>query len=101
MAETFRLLGQSLWAAQLPSALASAALVTALFLWLRAHAGPGAAWLGAALLAISPFTIESAHFARFYAVQCLTFLLGVIAVEMATAPGRRGPPGWRWAPSPC
>lgn len=91
VAETFRLLGQSLWAARLPSALASAALVTALFLWLRAHAGPGAAWLGAALLAISPFTIESAHFARFYAVQCLTFLLGVIAVEMATAPGRRWP----------
>ena len=91
VAETFRLLGQSLWAARLPSALASAALVAALFLWLRAHAGSRVAWLGAALLAFSPFTIESAHFARFYAIQCLAFFLGVVAVEMATTPGRRWP----------
>ena len=88
VAGMFRLLGESFWAARLPAVVASALLAMTLFLWLRARAGSAVAWTGTFLYVTSPFTIELAQFARFYAVQSLAFFLGVIAVEEAAAPGR-------------
>ena len=80
IAQTFRLFGESLMAARLPSILFMAALNALLFLWLRREAGSAAAWLGAGLFAISPFALEIAQFARFYALQSLVFFAGGIIV---------------------
>ncbi len=76
VAQSFSLFGSSLTAARLPSVIMVAALVIALFLFLRREAGPLAAWLGASLFAISPFAISIAQFVRFYGMQCLLFFIG-------------------------
>ena len=81
VSQMFALLGESLTAARLPSLVAMATLNTMLFLWLRSQAGSLAAWLGAALFALSPFTLEIAQFARFYAFQSLFFFAGCIIVH--------------------
>jgi hypothetical protein len=73
VAQSFRLFGESLAVARLPSLLAMAGLVSLLFVWLRREAGPLAAWIGTALFALSPFTVEIAQFCRFYALQSLAF----------------------------
>jgi hypothetical protein len=83
VAQGFRLLGDSLVVARLPALLAAAALVPVMFLWLRAEAGPRAAWIATGLYALSPFAIELAQFARFYTLQTLAFLLGAIALHRA------------------
>lgn len=81
IAEAFALFGESLVVARLPSILFMAALNALLFLWLRREAGNVAAWLGAGLFAISPFALEIAQFARFYALQSLAFFAGCILVH--------------------
>jgi hypothetical protein len=81
IAQTFGLFGESLAAARLPSILFMAALNALLFLWLRREAGNAAAWLGAGLFASSPFALEIAQFARFYALQSLAFFAGCILVH--------------------
>jgi len=74
VAASFRLLGESLVAARMPSVLATVAIVLLLFLWVRREAGPTAAALVAGFYAVSPFAIEIAQFCRFYALQTLAFL---------------------------
>lgn len=76
----FALFGESLAAARLPSVLAMAAVNALLFAWLRKESGWRAAALATGLLAISPFALETAQFARFYALQSLVFLAGCLAV---------------------
>lgn len=83
VAQSFRLFGDSLAAARLPALLAGAALVPVLFVWLRAEAGPRAAWTTTILYALSPFAVELAQFARFYTLQSLAFFLGAIALHRA------------------
>lgn len=78
--QMFALFGESLIAARLPSIVTMAILNTILFLWLRNQAGSLAAWLAVALFALSPFTVEIAQFARFYAFQSLFFFAGCIIV---------------------
>jgi hypothetical protein len=95
LARAFALLGESLAVARLPSLLAMAATVTLLFLWLRAEAGRAAAWLAAGLLAVSPFAVDIAQFARFYALQTLAFTAGGLALYRAAAPAMQ--PGRRLA----
>ena len=79
--------GESLQIARLPSVLAMAMLGALLFVWLRKEGGSRAAWLGAGLFAISPFAVETAQFARFYALQSLSFFLGIWALYSAFSAG--------------
>ncbi len=81
VAQSFRLFGESLATARLPSVLATALLVGVLFLWVRREAGEAAAWLAAGLYAVSPFAVLIAQFCRFYAVQTLAFTLGLWLVH--------------------
>ncbi|HFD17016.1 MAG TPA: hypothetical protein ENJ38_12030 [Rhodospirillales bacterium] len=91
VAQSFAWFGESLASARLPSVIATAALVAILFLWLWREAGPGAAWIGAGLYAISPFAVQIAQFTRFYAVQSLFFVIGSLLVyELLLRPGSRG-----------
>ena len=79
----FALLGESLATARLPSLLAMAALNTWLFVWLRKETDARVAWIAAGLFAVSPFALETAQFARFYALQSLSFFGGGIAIYEA------------------
>ncbi|MCS6877837.1 MAG: glycosyltransferase family 39 protein [Geminicoccaceae bacterium] len=93
VAFSFALFGEGLWSARLPSVLVAALLPPLLFFWVRRAAGPLAAWLAAGLYAVSPFAVEIAQFARFYALQTLAFTLAAWAVwssfcEAATLGGR-------------
>jgi hypothetical protein len=83
IAQSFALFGESLTAARLPSMIALALANALLFVWLRRAAGSRAAWLGAGLFMISPFAVDTAQFARFYALQVLFFLAGAWAVYAA------------------
>lgn len=87
VALSMSLFGDNLGAARLPAALAMAASAGILFAWLRHVADARAAWIGAGLFAISPFSLFSAQFVRFYALQSLLFLLGALSVYMVMAPG--------------
>jgi hypothetical protein len=87
VAQSFALFGESLSAARLPSLLAMAALVPALFVWLRREAGALAAWIGAGLFAVSPFAVDMAQFSRFYALQMLGFFLAAILTYGAVEAG--------------
>ena len=81
VAKSLSIFGESFAAARVPSLIAIGLLVGALFLFLHREAGPLAAWIGAVLFALSPFAIELAQFARFYAPQSLLFFLAAIAVH--------------------
>jgi hypothetical protein len=91
IAQSLRLFGDTLEAARLSSLLSVAATAVVLFAWLRREAGPAAAWLGGVGFALSPFAVETAHFARIYGVQTLAFLLACLAVHGAVLGPR--PPG--------
>ena len=80
IAQHFRIFGESLEAARLPSALAMAGVVMVVFVWLRQTAGMTAAAIGAGLFAASPFAVDIAQFARFYGLQTITFVVGCLAV---------------------
>lgn len=80
VAKSFALFGESLAAARIPSLLATAGLVVAMFVWLRREAGSLAAWIGAGLFAVSPFALEIAQFCRFYALQALAMFVAAIMV---------------------
>lgn len=80
VALSFTLFGEGLWSARLPSVFAAALVPVVLFFWVRRAAGPLAAWLTAGLFAVSPFAVEVAQFARFYALQVLAFTLGSWAI---------------------
>lgn len=86
VAQLFVWLGESLAVARLPSLFAMAALNVLLFLWLRKEAGGLAAWLATVLFATSPFAVETAQFARFYAFQSLFFFFGCIIVYALVRP---------------
>lgn len=93
MALSFGLFGESLSTARLPSLLCMAALVGLLFVFLRREAGPAAAWIGAVLFALSPFAVDLARFARFYAPQCLVFFAAAWIVYDTLG---RPFAWWRW-----
>lgn len=85
VAGAYALFGDSLAVARLPSVLCVAVLVGLLFAWLRREAGALAAWLGAGLFAVSPFAVDTAQFARFYAPQCLALFAAAVLVHAAVA----------------
>ncbi|MGK2909927.1 MAG: ArnT family glycosyltransferase [Sphingobium sp.] len=86
---TYDLLGHaSILIARLPTALAAGALVTLLFSWVRQRVDITAATAAAITLALSGYTLDVAHFARFYAPQALT-VLGAAMLVFAAA-GKEG-----------
>lgn len=85
IAGSYALLGDSLASARLPSVVCMALAVALLFVWLRRESSSLAAWLGAGGFAISPFAIDIAQFARFYAPQCLAFLVAALLIHAAVA----------------
>ena len=94
IAQSLALAGDNLTAARLSSVVGIAGTVTLLFVWLRAVAGPAAAWTAAILFALSPFAALAAQFARIYGVQTLTFFVGSLCLyQAASAAG----PLWRRA----
>jgi hypothetical protein len=91
VAQSFKLFGVSLAAARVPSLVCMALLVPLLFVWLRREAGSVAAWIGAGLFLVSPFTVEVAQFSRFYAPQTLALFVGAVLVyEALKRPARFG-----------
>ncbi|HEU4700379.1 MAG TPA: hypothetical protein VFS40_14440 [Gemmatimonadales bacterium] len=87
VAEFMRLFGASLAAARMPAAIAGALCAVALYAWLALRGQRGAGWIAAGLYCLAPQSIVIAQQARFYTLQQLTFLLGVIAA-LAALEGR-------------
>ena len=83
VAGAYALFGDGLAVARLPSLICMAVLVGLLFAWLRHQAGSLAAWLGAGLFAVSPFAVDTAQFARFYAPQCLALFVAAVLIHEA------------------
>ena len=75
-----QLFGESSYVARLPGALAGAAWVTLLFVWLRSQAGRTAAWVAALLFCIDPGAIWLSRIVRFYTLHGLVFLGVAIGV---------------------
>lgn len=80
LAALFGAFGESLTVARLPGALAGAALVVAVFVWVRSVAGRLAAWAAALPLAFYATGIDLSQTGRFYSLQALAFFLGAVAV---------------------
>lgn len=80
VAGLFRVFGQSLAVARIPAVIAGAALVTALFVWVRSVAGRGAAWTAALLFCFQPESIYLSQLARFYTLQALCFFVGAALI---------------------
>lgn len=85
VAESYKLFGESVAAARVPSIVAMAACVALLFVWVRREVGAAAAWWSAVLFGISPFAIGVAQFVRFYALQTLVFTATAMVVYYAVA----------------
>lgn len=71
VALSFRLFGEGVWQARLPSMLAGLALVGLLFPWVRWRFGRLSSWLWLVLMLQSPLVIFATEFCRFYMVQAL------------------------------
>lgn len=83
---TFDLFGStSLWIARLPTVLMAAGLVTLVFTFVDKRAGFPAAIAAALVLALSGYTLDVAHFARFYAPQALVVFGAAMLVHAAAA----------------
>lgn len=88
----FRLFGDNLVAARVPTVLPMAALGALLFVWMRSTVGATAAWLTTLLYGLSPFAVEISAFIRFYALQCLAFFIAAICLYRVIHGGDR----WPW-----
>lgn len=86
VAGMFRLFGESFVVARIPALIAGVALVLAVFVWVRAHAGRIAGWTAALLLCFSPIAIYQSQQVRFYTLQALLLWLGAAAVYRLSAP---------------
>lgn len=73
-------LGATLQMARLPALLAGSALAALVFVWLRAHGEPLAAWIAGLLICVDPLLVELSQIVRFYSVQHLAFAAGSIGL---------------------
>ncbi len=80
VAATFVMLGESIFAARLPSMVFGALLVAAVYVWLRTNTAPLAAVLGAAMLALCPEALNYSVFSRFYMLHALLVFLASMCV---------------------
>ncbi|MEO8879448.1 MAG: glycosyltransferase family 39 protein [Gemmatimonadaceae bacterium] len=89
IAALFRVFGESLAVARIPAVLAGAALVAALFVFVRSTAGRAAAWTAAMLFCFQPESLYLSELARFYTIQTLFFFTGAVLLYRAvTTPER-------------
>ncbi|GFZ96850.1 MULTISPECIES: glycosyltransferase family 39 protein [Sphingobium] len=99
---SFDLFGRSdLWVARIPSLLFSGISVGLVFQWLRQSGGIWSAVAGAALFGLAGYTLDIAHFARFYALHALMILAAAGSLFLATRPAGRFRPGWLAATALC
>lgn len=85
VAASIYLFGDSLSSARLPALLSGAALVAAVYGWMRAEVGRAAAILSGGILALLAPAIEVSVLVRFYALQSLLFWLGAAMIYSAIA----------------
>jgi hypothetical protein len=83
-----RAFGETLAVARLPSIIAGATLVAAVFIWLKREGGTVAAWTFAALFCFDRLSIDASAEVRFYGPQALFFWMGAAAIYRMTALGR-------------
>lgn len=83
VAGAMALFGESIEAARLPSVFAGTLLVLAVFLWMRRYASTRAAFIAAALCAVSPELLAWSQVSRFYAMQALLVWGGVALLYAA------------------
>jgi len=87
VAALFRVFGESLAVARIPAVIAGAALVTALFVWVRSVAGRSSAWTAAMLFCFQPQSLYLSQLARFYTIQSLCFFIGAACIyRLVTEP---------------
>jgi 4-amino-4-deoxy-L-arabinose transferase-like glycosyltransferase len=77
--------GETLAVARLPGSIAGAALVAAVFGWLRQKSGMVAGWTGATLLCFHDLSIVLSAEVRFYSLQALCLWLAAAIVYQVTA----------------
>lgn len=80
VAMLFRWWGEGLAQARIPSVVAGALLVAALFLWVRRAAGRGPAWIAGGLLALDAHSIALSQIGRFYTLHALLIWMAAIAL---------------------
>ena len=80
-AGSFRLLGESVFAARLPSILAGALLAGVVYGWFRRRTTPLAAVLGTGLGALSTEGLAFSNFCRFYMLQALLMTTAAVVVD--------------------
>lgn len=89
VAQFFKIFGESLVVARLPSLIAGSLLVVAVFVWTRAVAGNVAGWIAALFVCLSPLSIQMSEYARFYALFGLLFWLGAVGLYALVEKRRR------------
>jgi hypothetical protein len=89
VAFALRTVGDTLVAARLPAWLAAIALVVLTAAWVTRRAGFIAGASAGLLLAINPWTLELAVFARFYTLHALTAMIMFVSLYESFARGRR------------
>jgi hypothetical protein len=82
--------------ARVPALAAGVGLVLAVFIWVRAVAGRGAAWAAGLLICFSTVAVTSSQFARFYTLQALLFVCGCALIYRVVEADRwsRRDMGW-------
>lgn len=93
VAGVFRLLGESLVAARIPSVIAGVALIVGVYLWTRSVSSRLAGLIAATLLMVDPQSYYLSQLARFYTLHALLFFLAAISLHglfAAASSGRTG-----------
>jgi hypothetical protein len=76
----FRIAGEGLATARIPSVLGGTLLVGAVFLWVRWAAGRAPAWIAGALVCLDAESIALSQVGRFYTWHVLLLWLGAVAL---------------------
>ncbi|MEO1144082.1 MAG: glycosyltransferase family 39 protein [Cyanobacteria bacterium J06638_22] len=92
VSQSFRLFGESLTVARIPTILPMALLGALLFVWMRSIVGLSSAWITTVLYSLSPFAVEIAVFIRFYGLQCLAFFIAATLLYRVI----HGSDRWGW-----
>lgn len=80
VAQSFKIFGEGLAAARVPTVIEMALLVGLVFFWVDREFGRLHAFVAALLFGTSPFAVELAQFSRFYALQMLSFFIASICL---------------------
>lgn len=80
VAGSYRLFGESIWAARFPSVIAGALLAAGVFAWTRHNVDRTSAWISALMMCFSALAIHYSIMSRFYMTQALCVWLAAAAV---------------------